>query len=77
MTISAGPWRATAAGEGTACDDRWKRGQAAEAGMFYSYSPIGLITLIVGLVILYWVIRTAVRDGILAAWRIRKRGEKE
>jgi hypothetical protein len=32
---------------------------------------------IVGLVILYWVVRTAVRDGILAAWRIRNRAEKE
>jgi hypothetical protein len=32
---------------------------------------------IVGLVILYWVVRIAVRDGILAAWRIRNRAEKE
>ena len=32
---------------------------------------------IVGLVILYWIIRIAVRDAILAAWRIRNRREKE
>lgn len=42
---------------------------------------MGLITAvilwIVGLVILYYVIRVAVRDGILAAWRIRNRAEKE
>jgi hypothetical protein len=38
---------------------------------------VSLILWIVGLVILYWVIRLAVRDAILAAWRIRSRGEKE
>ena len=38
---------------------------------------VGVILSIVGLVILYWIIRTAVRDGILAAWRIRNRAEKE
>jgi hypothetical protein len=38
---------------------------------------VAAILWIVGLVILYWVIRIAVRDGILAAWRIRKRGERE
>jgi hypothetical protein len=43
--------------------------------------PIGTIGfaifLIVLLVILYWIIRIAVREGILAAWRIRNRAEKE
>jgi hypothetical protein len=38
---------------------------------------VTVILWIVVLVILYWVIRTAVRDGILAAWRIRNRAEKE
>jgi hypothetical protein len=38
---------------------------------------VWMILGIVGLVILYWVIRTAVRDGILAAWRTRNRAEKE
>jgi hypothetical protein len=28
---------------------------------------VGLLGPVVGLVVLYWVIRTAVRDGILAA----------
>jgi len=36
-----------------------------------------LIVWIVGFAILYWVIRVAVRDGILAAWRIRNRSERE
>jgi hypothetical protein len=38
---------------------------------------VTVILLIVVLVILYWVIRLAVRDGTLAAWRIRNRGERE
>ena len=38
---------------------------------------VTVIFWIVGLVILYWVIRLAVRDGILSAWRTRSRGEKE
>ena len=38
---------------------------------------VEVILLIVVLVILYWIIRIAVRDGMLAAWRIRKRGERE
>jgi len=38
---------------------------------------IWLISSIVGLLILYWIIRVAVRDGILAAWRIRSRTEKQ
>jgi hypothetical protein len=37
---------------------------------------LGIVILVI-LVILYWVIRIAVRDGILAAWRIRNRAEKE
>ena len=37
---------------------------------------ISVILWIVGFVILYYVIRTAVRDGILAAWRVRNRVEK-
>jgi protein-S-isoprenylcysteine O-methyltransferase Ste14 len=48
---------------------------------FTAHGPVSIVTfvilLIVGLVILYWVIRTAVREGILAAWRIRNRAEKE
>lgn len=48
---------------------------------FTAHGPGGTVTfvilLIVGLVILYWVIRTAVREGILAAWEIRNRAEKE
>jgi hypothetical protein len=36
-----------------------------------------VIVLIVFFVILYYVVRTAVREGILAAWRIRNRAEKE
>jgi hypothetical protein len=43
--------------------------------------PIGtigfVIFVIVLLVILYWIIRIAVREAILAAWRIRNRAEKE
>lgn len=43
-----------------------------------SFSGVyAVILLIVGFVILYYVIRTAVRDGTLAAWRIRNRAEKE
>ena len=45
-----------------------------------SVSFSGVFAVIFGivfLVILYWVIRTAVRDGTLAAWRIRNRVEKE
>ena len=38
---------------------------------------VAVIFWIVGLVILYWVIRTGVRDGILAAWRARSRAEKK
>jgi len=38
---------------------------------------VAVILWIVGFVILYYVIRAAVRDGILAAWRIRNRVEKE
>lgn len=38
---------------------------------------VAVILWIVGLVILYYVIRTAVRDGIMDARRIRKRAEKE
>jgi len=38
---------------------------------------VAVILWIVGFVILYYVIRAAVRDGILAAWRIRNRAEKE
>jgi hypothetical protein len=38
---------------------------------------VEVILLIVVLVILYWIIRIAVRDGMLAAWKIRKRGERE
>ena len=38
---------------------------------------VGVILCIVALVILYWIIRTAVRDGILAASRIRNRAEKD
>ena len=38
---------------------------------------VGVILGIVGLIILYYIIRTAVRDGILAAWRIRDRVGKE
>lgn len=38
---------------------------------------VSAIVWIVGLATLYWVIRIAVRDGILAAWRIRKRSERE
>jgi hypothetical protein len=37
---------------------------------------VAVILWIVGLVILYYVIRTAVRDGIMDAWRIRRRAEK-
>ena len=40
-------------------------------------SFVAVILWIVGFVILYYVIRTAVRDGILAAWGIRDRAEKE
>ena len=36
-----------------------------------------VVVPVVSLVILYYVIRAAVRDGILAAWRIRNRVEKE
>ena len=36
-----------------------------------------VIFAIVVLVILYYVVRTAVRHGMLAAWRIRDRAEKE
>ena len=38
---------------------------------------VSVILWIVGLMILYWVIRIAVRDGILAAWKVRNRGEKD
>ena len=38
---------------------------------------VSLILWIVGLLILYFVIRAAVREGILAAWRIRDQAEKE
>jgi hypothetical protein len=38
---------------------------------------VTVILWIVALVILYWIIRLAVRDGTLAAWRIRNRGERE
>jgi hypothetical protein len=38
---------------------------------------VWIVVPIVSLVILYYVIRTAVRDGIMDAWRIRKRSEKE
>jgi hypothetical protein len=38
---------------------------------------VTVIVWIVGFVILYYVIRIGVRDGILAAWRIRRRAEKE
>jgi len=38
---------------------------------------ITVLLWIVGLVILYWVIRMAVRDGIKDAWRIRKRTDRE
>jgi hypothetical protein len=44
---------------------------------FAASGVLGVIFGIVTLVILYWIIRTAVRDGILAAWRIRNRAEKE
>ena len=40
-------------------------------------SIVAVILWIVGFVVLYYVIRAAVRDGILAAWRIRNRVEKE
>jgi hypothetical protein len=40
-------------------------------------SIVAVILWIVGFVALYYAIRTGVRDGILAAWRIRNRGEKE
>lgn len=36
-----------------------------------------VVFCIVVLVILYYVIRTAVRDGIRDAWRIRNRVEKD
>jgi len=43
-----------------------------------SFSGVfAVILLIVGVAILYYVIRTAVRNGMLAAWRIRNRAEKE
>jgi hypothetical protein len=32
---------------------------------------------IVGFVILYYVVRAAVRDGMMAAWKARKRAERE
>jgi hypothetical protein len=35
------------------------------------------LLVIVAIVILYYVIRTAVRDGITDAWRIRNRVEKD
>lgn len=38
---------------------------------------VAVILWIVGLIILYYVIRAAVRDGMLAAWRVRSRLEKE
>jgi len=38
---------------------------------------VALVLWVVGLVILYYVIRAAVRDGMLAAWRVRGRLEKE
>jgi len=38
---------------------------------------VALVLWIVGFVILYYVIRAAVRDGMLAAWGVRKRLEKE
>jgi hypothetical protein len=38
---------------------------------------VAALLWIVGLVILYYVIRTAVRDGIMDAWRKRNRVEKE
>ena len=38
---------------------------------------VAVIPWIVGFVILYYVIRAAVRDGILAAWRERNLVEKE
>ncbi len=40
-------------------------------------SIVAVILWLVGFVILYWVIRIGVRDGILAAWRVRNRAEKE
>jgi len=38
---------------------------------------VAVILWIVGLVILYYIIRTAVRDGIMDASRLRKRAERE
>ena len=36
-----------------------------------------ILLIVLGFVILYYVIRTAVREGILAAWKVRNRLEKE
>jgi hypothetical protein len=46
-------------------------------GSIFAINVVTAILWIVGLVILYWVIRLAVRDGMLAAWRIRNRAEKQ
>jgi uncharacterized protein HemY len=38
---------------------------------------VAVILWIIGFLLLYYVIRLGVRDGTLAAWRIRNRREKE
>ena len=64
-----------------ACDDRPHRQSPAEAGgisvRLVVTVLLGIVSSIVGLVILYYVIRIAVRDGIMDASRKRRQAAAE